>query len=147
MSNSTLPALGNEGITSATYGPVAAAMVLFTPLVFIFSVTGVLVHHKLYGKKQPIAYELSAIQDQPLAKKKRKAHRGRRHSKQISAMAVITKYEELDVKKVLEKAPEEKLAEEKKETEKEAEQEGEKSTQGKTRSVKLRGMLRKPTSN
>ncbi|KAN0121864.1 hypothetical protein V8E51_000190 [Hyaloscypha variabilis] len=138
MANITLPTGGIESITPPTYGPVAAAMVLSTPLVLIFSVGGILAHHKLYGKKQPIAYELSATQDQPLAKKKRKAHRGRRHSKQVSTMAVMTKYEEVDVNEALEKETEEKNG-----AGEDAEQEEEKNVQGRNKKRKAKKNAKK----
>ncbi|PMD32717.1 hypothetical protein L207DRAFT_609320 [Hyaloscypha variabilis F] len=138
MANGTLPTGEIESITPATYGPVAAAMVLSTPLVLILSVGDLLVHHKLYGKKQPIAYELSAIQDQPLAKKKRKAHRGRRHSKQVGAMAVMRKYEEVDIKEVLEKETEEKKG-----AGGDAQQEEEKVVQAKNKKRKVKKNIKK----
>ncbi|KAE9382103.1 hypothetical protein N431DRAFT_506938 [Stipitochalara longipes BDJ] len=91
MVNITLSTDGVAGMTSATYGPVAAAIVLSTPIILIFSVGGIFVHHKFYGKKQ-----INEIIDQPSVTQdpvptKKKTHRDRRHLKQIAAMAEAEK--------------------------------------------------------
>jgi hypothetical protein len=81
MTNINSTVAGVPGIistTSTTYGSLAATLVLASPLIVIPAIRAILFKKKSV-KAQPI------VNSKP--KKKRKAHRGRRHSKKIAEKA------------------------------------------------------------